>query len=88
MLDILGSAQSLNGATAEEAMAIVQDQYAASGIPSTLTEEERAALHSDASSAMTLLNSAPPEVDPAAVTTFRPTLRSILLNTSPGPGSP
>lgn len=85
ILTTLGSSQSVAGATPEQAMSIVANQYAATGIPSSLSPIDRLALHAHSAAALALLNIAPPDVDPDAVAAFRPTLRSIMKSTSPLP---
>jgi hypothetical protein len=69
-------------------MAIVQEQYAESGLPDDLTAPDRLALHSSASDALHMLNSAPAGVDSQSIASFRATLRDIMFETSPRPGAP
>lgn len=88
ILVLLGSSQTVDDASPEKAMAIVQEQYAESGVPEDLTATERESLHVTASDALRLLNAAPSSVDSASIASFRPTLRDIMFETAPPAPTP
>lgn len=73
----------LDGVTCEQAMGIVQQQYLTYGIPSTLSATDRSLLRTTASSVLAMLDSAPPDVDPGVVASFRNTMTQLYLEAAP-----